>query len=232
MNYDSAVGVVMAVEYQSRRLSVRTAGRRRKFRHHGLHKRVYALTGFCRNADRIVRVKPKLLLYLFLYGWNIGGSKVYLVDYRDNRQILLKCHVHIAYGLTLDTLRSVNKKQRPLAGGYRPGNLIGKINVTRRIDKIQLIVVSIGRPVWNCNRLAFYCYSPLTFYVHIVKNLIHHLALINNLGLLNKPVGQSGLSVVDVRHNTEISLVLHVCHKSVLQTAKTFQKRNARRKIF
>ena len=109
----------------------------------------------------------------------------------------------------------VNQKERPFAGGNRAGNLVRKINVTRRIDKVQLVVVTVFRFVRNGNRLTFYRNAALALNIHVVENLVFHFALVDDVRFLNQTVGQRRFSVVDVRNNAKIALVFHVHDDSI-----------------
>ena len=53
---------------------------------------------------------------------------------------MLRCQIGISEGLRLNSLSSVNYKQRALARGKTAGDLIKEINMTRRVNKIKDII--------------------------------------------------------------------------------------------
>ncbi|OPY79916.1 MAG: hypothetical protein A4E65_01695 [Syntrophorhabdus sp. PtaU1.Bin153] len=52
--------------------------------------------------------------------FNIGRGKVYLVDYRDDNQIVLHGCVQVGQGLGFHTLGGIDEEQDPFAGGEGP----------------------------------------------------------------------------------------------------------------
>ena len=52
----------------------------------------------------------------------------------------------------------------------------------------SLLLFAILCVIRNCYSLTFDCNSALTFNIHVIKNLIHHLAVINDFCLLNQTV--------------------------------------------
>ena len=69
-------------------------------------------------------------------------------------------------------------------------------------------MVSSG--VGQTNRLAFDRNAPFTFNIHAIENLVLKIPVRNNVRHLNKPVGQSGFTVIDMGDNAEISDILHL----------------------
>ena len=79
--------------------------------------------------------------------------------------------------------------------------------MARGINKIQLVLLAVGGSIGNGDSLALDGDAPLPLYVHGVQNLVLELTVVDNLGLLDEAVGKGGFSVVDVGHDTKISLV-------------------------
>ncbi|OPY68772.1 MAG: hypothetical protein A4E63_01937 [Syntrophorhabdus sp. PtaU1.Bin050] len=59
-----------------------------------------------------------------------------------------------------------------------------------RIDQIQLEFRPVPVVVRKVYRLAFDGYAPLPLNVHGVEDLIPELAIIHQVGILDKPVGK------------------------------------------
>jgi hypothetical protein len=53
--------------------------------------------------------------------------------------------------------------------------------------------------------LAFNRDAALAFNVHVVKNLVLEIAVINDMRLLDKTIRKRRLAVIDVRNNTKVS---------------------------
>ena len=81
--------------------------------------------------------------------------------------------------------------------------------MTRSIDQIKDIFLSVPGAVFHMNSLAFDRDTPLTFQLHAVKDLFHHFALFKNAGFFKNPVSQCAFSVVDMGYNAEISYLVH-----------------------
>ena len=61
--------------------------------------------------------------------------------------------------------------------------------------------------VFHLNRMAFDGNTTLTLQIHIVEHL--SLRYLNGIGELKHTIGQSRLSVVDMRYDAEISYMIH-----------------------
>ena len=60
-------------------------------------------------------LKPYYILYLIDYSLRFGTWKVYLVDNRYDIKVMVKRKIYIRERLRLDSLRSVNHKNRSVA---------------------------------------------------------------------------------------------------------------------
>ncbi len=121
---------------------------------------------------------------------------------------MVYCLIQIGYCLGLDPLRSIHHEQRALARCDGSGHLIREINVTRSIDKIELIFLALVKIV-HLDSVALDCDALFFLQIHIIKDLIFHLSFSQGAGQFQKTVGQSTLAVIDVSDDTEIPYVLH-----------------------
>ena len=65
--------------------------------------------------------------------------------------------------------------------------------------------------VIHAHRLKLYCYSAFLLQLHGVQHLIvFHVPFVDCSGQFQKPVRQSGFSMIDMGDDTEISYILHV----------------------
>ena len=77
--------------------------------------------------------------------------------------------------------------------------------MARCIDKIKLILLPKVIGVVQANCLGFDCDSTLPFQIHGVKPLVYLVPLINCARQFHKAVGKSGLSMIYVSDNAEIT---------------------------
>ncbi len=134
---------------------------------------------------------------------------------------MLQGQINISQGLSLNPLSGVHHQQRPFAGGQAPGYLIIEINVSRRIDQVQVVLLSIRRPVIEANRLGFDGYAPLPLQLHAVEDLVGHFPLGEGAGGLDKPIGNGGFAMVNMGDDRKISyiFILHLPIPSLLNFA-------------
>ena len=71
----------------------------------------------------------------------LGARKIDLVDDRDDLEIVSDGQVGVGERLRLDALRGVDEKQRTLAGGERPRDLVAEVDVARRVDEVEDVLL-------------------------------------------------------------------------------------------
>ena len=153
------------------------------------------------------------ILHLLLGLLRVGGRQVDLIENGQYLQIVIKGKICIGQGLCLHALRRINYQNSTLAGGKRAGNLIVKVHVTRGIDKIKLIGLTVLSFVVKTNGAGFDSYATLLFQVHIIQQLGGHFTLGYRLALFQQTVSQSGFAVIYVgndRKITDLALVHHI----------------------
>ncbi len=99
------------------------------------------------NASR--GIESDHLLDLLANAIRLGRRQIDLVDYRDDFEIVVQRKIGIGQRLRFDALRGIDHKQRAFARLQAARNFIGEINVPRRIDEIELILL---RRLSPCNR--------------------------------------------------------------------------------
>ena len=97
-------------------------------------------------------------------------------------------------------------QQRAFAGGERPGHLVGEVDVARRVDQVEGVLLAVRRGVVQADRVRLDGDAALALEVHRVEDLRLHLAGLQGAGDLEKPVGQRRLAVVDVGDDREIRM--------------------------
>ena len=140
----------------------------------------------------------------------MGRGQVDLVDGRHNVQIGVHGERRVGDGLCLDTLRGVDDEHRALAGGQRTRDLVGKVNVARRIDQVELIRLAIIGVIGNADGIGLDRNAALALDIHGVEQLRLHVAFVNGMGELEDTVTDRGLAMVDVRNDREVADVGNV----------------------
>ena len=120
--------------------------------------------------------------------------------------------VEIGDGLRLHPLSGIHQQKGALASGDRTGHLVGEVHVTRRVNKVENVLLALV-VVLHLDGVALDGNAALAFQVHVVEHLILEIAVAHGLGILQQTVGQRALAVINMRNNTEISNIFHKAAK-------------------
>lgn len=82
----------------------------------------------------------------------------------------------------------------------------------RRIHQVQRIGVAILRRIIEPHGLRFNGDAALFLNIHRIENLIRHFAIGQRPGLLDQPIRQSRLAMVDVCDDRKITYAVYRCH--------------------
>ena len=118
---------------------------------------------------------------------------------------MIQRKIHIRQRLRLHSLRRIHNQDRSVTGCKASGYLIVKVYMSRRIDQVKDILLSVIRLIYRTHSLCFDGDSSLSFQVHIIQNLRLHLTACQKSGLLDDPVCKRRFSMVDMCDNTKIS---------------------------
>ena len=69
-------------------------------------------------------------------------------------QVVLHGEIEIGDRLCLHSLGSIDEEKNPLAGGKGTGNLVREINVPRRIDQVEDVILAVLGMIRKRDRLA------------------------------------------------------------------------------
>ena len=201
--------VVMRIKHHRLQRRVRIALRRRHAQDNRLQQLGDPEPGLAADPQHLVGVDAQRMFDLFQHFLRPGVLQVDLVQGRDDRQVVFQGRVGVGHGLGLDTLKRVHQQQGAFAADQRTGDLVGEIDMARRVDQIQLVRLAV--PVVaqaNGTGLDGNASGPLQ--VHVVQQLVAHLAHADRAGVLQQPVRQRALAVVDVGDNAEVADMLAV----------------------
>ena len=119
-------------------------------------------------------------------------------------QVVLERQVEVGQRLRLDALRGVDEQHRALAGGQRPGHLVGEVDVARGVDQVEH-VVAVGPTAMACRTFCALMVMPRSRSMSIRSRYWARMCRgVDDPGELQHPVGQRGLAVVDVRDDAEV----------------------------
>ncbi len=211
---DAAVRIVVGVEDKGPRL---LAARRRRGDpvHDGVQDIYDALAGLGRDLEYLVLFHPEELDELCGGGRHVCYWQVYLVQDRDDLQVLLHREIEVRQRLGLDALACVHDEEGAFASRDGPRDLVGEVHVARGVDEVEH-PVAIVPLVEEPDGLGLDGYAALALELHGVQDLVHPFPLGDRLGDVQQPVGEGALAVVDVRDYAEIAGTLDVFHRPSL----------------
>ena len=88
--------------------------------------------------------------------------------------------------------------------------------MTRRIDKIEQVLLAIVGQVVQGNGLRLDGYATLALQIHGIQDLVRHFTFIETAADLDKPIRDRGLAVVYMRDDGKITdaLAIHAKERS------------------
>jgi hypothetical protein len=201
---DAAVGVVDGVEDHRAGGRVRAAHRCRYLAHDLLEQFVHTDACLGRDKQHVADVAPDDVRELRGVLLRLGGRQVDLVEHGDDDQVVLQGQVQVRQRLRLDALGRVDEQDRPLAGREGSRHLVGEVHVAGSVDHVEDVVAATVGPERQADRLRLDRDAPFALDVHAVEVLGPHGATVDHAGLLQHPVGQGRLPVVDVGDDAEV----------------------------
>ena len=140
---DAEIGVIPAVDQQrlERRLGV-ALGRGQALDdrlQHGLD----VLAGLGGDRDGVGGVEADHLLDLLLDAVGVGGRQVDLVEDGQDLEVVVEGLVDVGERLRLHALAGVDDQHGALAGRERARDLVGEVDVARRVHQVELIGLAV-----------------------------------------------------------------------------------------
>ena len=209
---NALVGVVLAVEDEGAERRVRVAHGRRNIGYDALEHLVDVDVHFCGNLGGVLGRDADDVLDFLLDARGVRRRQVDLVDDRNDFQTCVDREVGVAEGLRLNALRRVNDEKRTLAGRERTRNLVVEVHVARGVDEVHLVGLAVVCLILHADGAGLDGDAALALEVHVVEQLLLHLADGDRLALLQQAVGKGGLAVVDMRNNRKIANLLTIFH--------------------
>ena len=122
--------------------------------------------GFSARQHCFGSVDADNVLNFVLNTVRVGARQIYLVDDGNNFQIIIQRQVYVGQRLRLNALRSVDNQQRTLARSQRTRNLVGKIDVARRVNKVQHVFLPVAGVVNAAHGLRLNSNAALALQIH------------------------------------------------------------------
>ena len=94
---------------------------------------------------------------------------------------MIQRKIGIRQRLGLNALGRIDDEHRALASGQRAGDFVIKIHMAGRIDEVQLICLPILCGIVELDGMRLNGDSALALQVHVVQQLLRHIALCNRL---------------------------------------------------
>ena len=184
------VGVVEGVEHEGLERRLGVAHRRRHALDDGLEHLGHAGAVLGGDRDGLVAVEPEHLGDLVPRALHVRRGEVDLVDDRDDLEAAVVRQVEVGEGLCLHPLGRIDDQDGSLAGGERPRDLVGEVDVAGGIDEVERVLVPVARGVEQAHGMRLDGDAPLLFEVHGVEDLVHRLLGVHRAREGQKPVGQ------------------------------------------
>src|SRR5713226_2623983 len=202
-----AVAVVVRVENQGPQRRVGTPRGRRNTLHHGLEQLAHVGALLRGDAEDALRLRADQLVQL-RRPVGLGPREVDLVQDGDDLESGVERQEEVRDRLRLDPLGRIDDEDGPLAGGEGARHLVGEVDVSGRVDQVQLVDAAVAGVVVHPHRVELDRDAALALEIHGVEHLLPHKSLLEGARELDQPVGQGRLAVVDVGHDAEVADVI------------------------
>ena len=206
------IGVIPAVHQHGGQRGIAVPFGRGQALDDGLQRLMDADAGLGADPDRVRGVDADHILDLRGHAVTIGRGQVDLVQHRHDLMIRVQRVIDIGQRLRLDPLGTVHHQKRTFHGAHRPAHLIGKVDVTGRVDQVQHIGLPVIGLIVDAHGVGLDRDPALTFDIHAVEQLFLHVPVLHGAGGLDQPVGQGGFPVVDMGNDGEIADARKLCH--------------------
>ena len=162
-----------------------------------------------RRTDDFLTLAADQVDDFVLHFLGIGRVEIHLVYNGDDLEVVVDGHVQVGDGLGLHALRSVDYQERAFACGDGARHLVGEVDVSRSVDKVEDILLSV-KLVLHLYGVALDGDASFALEIHVVEHLSLHILGGHSVGIFKQTVGQGRFAVVDVRYYAEIADILHL----------------------
>ena len=135
---------------------------------------------------------------------------VHLVAEDDARHAVLVALAPDRLGLRLDALVGVEHAHGSVEHTERALHLNGEVDVARRVDDVQAVVIAVALPVGR-DRGRRDRDAALLLLLHVIgrgRTIVDLADLMNLAGVIENPLGRRRLARIDVGHDAEVAVGL------------------------
>ncbi len=204
---DAEIGVIPAIDQQRLQGRRLVALGRRQALDDRLQHEIDVEAGLGGDRHRLGCVEADDILDLLLDAVGLGGRQVDLVEHRHDLVAGVERVIDVRQRLRFDPLARVDDEKRALAGGERARHLVGEVDVAGRVHEVEDVGLAVLGLVFEAYRLRLDRDAALALDIHRIEHLLDHVARRHRPGLLDQPVGERRLAVVDMRDDGEIANV-------------------------
>ena len=199
--HHAAVFVEVRVEDEGLERLVRITLGRAHEEDDGLEQVMDALARLAGHAHGVVGRDGEFVLNLDLDLLRMRGRQVDLVDGGHDVQVGVHGEAGVGDRLGLDALCGVDHQDGALACGERTRDLVGEVDVTGRVDEVELVRLAVVGVVHDAHGVRFDRDAALALDIHGIEELRLHVALLHRTGELEDAIGDRRFAVVDVRND-------------------------------
>ena len=201
----AAVRVIVGVKDQGAQRRVVVRLRRGDELHDLLHDRRDVDALLRGDRGRVLGGNADDVLDLLADALGVRAGQVDLVHDGHNLQPRVNGEVGVGERLRLDALRRVHDEHGSLARREAARDLVVEVDVAGRVDQVEHIVLAVLGMVDERHGVRLDGDAALALELHVVEQLILHVAERHRLRLLQNAVRQRALAVVNMCNDAEIS---------------------------
>ena len=148
-------------------------------------------TVFRRYQRCIAGIQSDYIFNFLAHNIRLCTGKINFIDNRNDFQIIIQSQIDIGQCLCLDALCRIHNQNGSLTGRKRTGYLICKIDMSRCIDQMENIILSILRFIFQLYGIQLDRDAALPFQIHGIQQLFLHFPLFNSICNFKNTIGQS-----------------------------------------
>src|SRR5690606_1978319 len=128
-----------------------------------------ARAGLPAREKRVVGGQANDVLDLTADLFRLGAGQVDLVDDRDDLEVVVDRQVGVGQRLGFHALRGIDQEQGAFAGRERTGDLVLEGDVSRRVDQVQVVRLTVAGLVVQPHGVRLEGNATLPLEVHAVE---------------------------------------------------------------
>ena len=185
---NAQIRIEPGVDDQRLQRGIRVTFRRRDISHQIFQHIFDIQTAFGAATHSIGRIQADNFFDFLCDFIRISLRQIHLVQYRANFQALLNGGIAVGDRLGFNALSSIHHQQCPFTGRQRTADFVAEIHVSRSINKVQLVNLTIAGFIVQRHALGFDGNTTLTLNIHRIQYLRLHFPVGKAATYLNKTI--------------------------------------------